>query len=392
LASHLRHLTVDDGSTAWLWVIDQPGSQMTEWGAMSRTASPPLVVALSGGVDSAVAAARAAEAGFALTAVHLALSTPTSPAGYERAEQARTDAERVAAHLGLPFLVWDFRAEFAASVVAGFEAEYARGRTPNPCLTCNRTIKFGAVLDRALGLGFGGVVTGHYAIRVDRGGVAELHRGADPAKDQSYVLAVLGQDRLRHAYFPLGPSLKSAVRREAADRGLPVANRPDSSDICFIAEGNAATYLRERLGIAPGVIVDGDGTVVGGHDGTYGFTIGQRRGLRLGRPAGDGAPRYVVGLDPVTRTVTVGPHEALRVGRLWARDPIWMDEPPAGGFTGDVQVRAHAVPQPCHAAVESDRVRVDFDAPAYGIAPGQTAVLYDGTRVVGAMTIDSTGG
>jgi tRNA-specific 2-thiouridylase len=353
---------------------------------------------MSGGVDSAVAAARAAEAGHEVTGIHLALSR--NPASYRSGargcctiEDANV-ARRAADVIGIPFYVWDLSQEFHRDVVEDFMAEYAAGRTPNPCLRCNEKIKFAAVLDRALGLGFDAVATGHYArLLPGADGVVELHRAVDDGKDQSYVLGVLDQDQLRHALFPLGGSTKAAVRAEAADRGLLVADKPDSHDICFVANGDTPGWLREKLGDrAPnsgGSIVDESGAVVGSHAGSYAFTIGQRRGLRLGRPAADGRPRFVLDIEPVTGTVTVGPHDRLAVHGLTGTDPRWCGAPPAR-LAGAVQLRAHGAELPAVVTVRDDAVEVELLEPAYGIAPGQAVVVYDGTRVVGSATIAAT--
>ena len=300
--------------------------------------------------------------------------------------------------IGIPFYVWDLSDRFHEDVVEDFMDEYAAGRTPNPCLRCNEKIKFAAVLDRALGLGFDAVATGHYAqLRTDADGLIEMHRAVDHGKDQSYVLGVLDQDQLRHSMFPLGGSNKSEVRAEAADRGLLVADKPDSHDICFVANGDTPGWLREKLGDrAPnqgGAILDESGQELGRHDGTYGFTIGQRKGLRLGRPAPDGKPRFVLDIEPVSGTVTVGPRERLAVHRLTGIKPRWCGTPPARleGPDVSVQLRAHGDEHRAVVTVTGDAVEVELLDPAYGIAPGQAAVVYDGTRVVGSATIAATG-
>ncbi len=309
-----------------------------------------VLAAMSGGVDSAVAAARAADAGHEVTGVHLALSA--NPSSYRTGargcctlEDAR-DARRAADVIGIPFYVWDMAERFDRDVVQDFVAQYAAGRTPNPCLRCNEKIKFAAVLDRARALGFDAVCTGHHA-RLD-GGV--LRRSADHAKDQSYVLAVLTSDQLAHAIFPLGASTKAQVRAEAAQRGLAVADKPDSHDVCFISDGDTRAFLARRLGAAPGNLVDTSGQVVGGHDGSYGFTVGQRRGLRIGRPAPDGRPRYVLDIEPVSGTVTVGPAEALDITQIAAERLVWSGCPPLRAPREClVQVRAHGEAYPCTA-------------------------------------------
>ncbi|MGB0099063.1 MAG: tRNA 2-thiouridine(34) synthase MnmA [Nocardioides sp.] len=357
-----------------------------------------VIAAMSGGVDSAVAAARAVEAGHDVTGIHLALSR--NPQSYRTGARGcctiedSNDARRAADVIGIPFYVWDLSERFHEDVVEDFMDEYAAGRTPNPCLRCNEKIKFAAVLDRALALGFDAVATGHYAqLRTGGDGLIEMHRAVDHGKDQSYVLGVLDQDQLRHSLFPLGGSTKTAVRAEAAERGLLVADKPDSHDICFVADGDNAGWLREKLGDrAPnheGPIVDESGSVVGSHTGTFAFTIGQRRGLRLGTPAPDGKPRFVLDIEPVTGTVTVGPREHLAVHRLTGIKARWCGSVPRE-LAGTVQLRAHGEELPARVRVD-DAVEIELLEPAYGIAPGQAAVIYDGSRVVGSATIAETG-
>ena len=350
-----------------------------------------VLAAMSGGVDSAVAAARAADAGHEVTGVHLALSS--NPQSYRSGargcctlEDAR-DARRAADVIGIPFYVWDMAVRFDQDVVRDFVKEYARGRTPNPCLRCNEKIKFAAVLDRAVALGFDAVCTGHHA-RLEAG---RLRRSVDAAKDQSYVLAVLTRHQLDRAMFPLGDSTKAQVRAEAAQRGLAVADKPDSHDVCFIPDGDTRAFLASHLGSAPGAIVEPDGTVVGRHDGSYGFTIGQRKGLRVGTPARDGRPRYVLDIQPVSGTVTVGPAEALDVHDIIAERPVWTGcAPPAGPRGCLVQFRAHGEPVQATAQLDGDLLRIRLDAPARGVAAGQAAVLYDADTVLGSATIAIT--
>ncbi len=351
-----------------------------------------VVVGLSGGVDSSVAAARVRAEGHEVTGVHLAMARASTD-GTARGcavPGAVEDAERVAEHLGIDFEVWDFGAEFRQQVGDYFLDEYAQGRTPNPCLRCNATIKFTAFLERARERGFDALATGHYARVEHTDGMARLHRAHDGAKDQSYVLGVLTQAQLRHVLFPLAGTPKAAVRAEAAALGLSTASKPDSLDICFIPDGDTAGYLRDRLGAQPGAIVDADGTVLGTHEGAFQFTVGQRKGLRLGRPAPDGQPRYVLGVDPVRSTVVVGPRAALAVRTLTAIRPTWTVTPRVGTWRGDVQFRAHGAPLPATLTASDDRVHVVFDEPTHGVAPGQGAVFYDGDEVIGAATIDAT--
>jgi len=360
-----------------------------------------VLAALSGGVDSAVAAARAVDAGHDVVGVHMALSRSraefrTGSRGCCSIEDAG-DARRAADVLGIPYYVWDLSERFEETVVADFLAEYEAGRTPNPCVRCNEHIKFAALLDKAVALGFDAVCTGHYA-RIDRddAGHPSLHRAADPLKDQSYVLAVMGPERLARSMFPLGDvASKEDTRREAAARGLSVSAKPDSYDICFVADGDTQGFLRDRLGSRPGDVVDADGAVVGRHDGAYAYTVGQRRGLALGRPAADGRPRYVLAIEPVRNRVVVGFVEQLAVRVVEGADTVWFaDVAPGDTLDVTVQVRAHGVAVPARATVlAGGRVRVDLaddDAAAaalHGVAPGQSLVLYDGTRVVGQATV-----
>jgi tRNA-specific 2-thiouridylase len=350
-----------------------------------------VLAAMSGGVDSAVAAARAADAGHDVTGVHLALSANpqsyrTGARGCCTLEDAR-DARRAADVIGIPFYVWDMAERFDRDVVQDFIAEYARGRTPNPCLRCNEKIKFEAVLDRAVALGFDAVCTGHHARLVD----GTLRRSVDQAKDQSYVLAVLTAEQLGRAMFPLGSSTKDEVRAEAAARGMAVAAKPDSHDVCFIPDGDTRGFLAGRLGRAPGRIVDTDGTAIGTHNGAYGYTIGQRKGLRVATPARDGRPRYVLDIEPVSRTVTVGPVEDLDVLAVVAERPVWTGcLPPERPRDCLVQLRAHGEVHAAVASPAAGKLLIRLDAPARGVAKGQAAVLYDGDTVLGSATIAAT--
>jgi len=366
-----------------------------------------VLAAMSGGVDSAVAAARAVDAGHEVVGVHLALNRHRAvmregSRGCCTVEDAM-DARRAADRLGIPFYVWDFSERFAQTVVADFVAEYEAGRTPNPCMRCNERIKFEALLERALALGFDAVATGHYArVEIAEDGGRTLHRAADWAKDQSYVLGVLTGAQLAHVMFPLGstPS-KAEVRAEAARRGLAVAAKPDSHDICFIPDGDTRGWLASRIAMEPGDIVDERGEVVGAHSGAQAFTVGQRRGLGLTVPAPDGRPRFVLEVRPASREVVVGPKEALAVSTLRGIRASWAGaDPAASGLASaledwwacDVQVRAHAEPVRGRArATGPAELEIALDRPVEGVAPGQTAVLYSGTRVLGQCTIAATG-
>jgi tRNA-specific 2-thiouridylase len=236
------------------------------------------------------------------------------------------------------------------------------------------------------------VCTGHYA-RLEDG---VLRRGVDEGKDQSYVLAVCSREQLAHAMFPLGDTTKADIRLEAERRGLQVADKPDSHDVCFIADGDTRAFLADRLGTAPGPIVDPSGEVVGEHEGAYAYTVGQRKGLRIGHPAPDGKPRYVLDVSPVTNTVTVGPREALDVHEITGERPLWLTEPLSGPRDCEVQLRAHGEVFGCTVSVEGDEgnegatVRIRLREPAKGVAKGQAAVLYDGDVVLGSATIAAT--
>jgi tRNA-specific 2-thiouridylase len=262
-------------------------------------------------------------------------------------------------------------------------------------MRCNERIKFAALLEKALALGFDAVCTGHYASLVtDPDGNLELHRSAEVAKDQSYVLGVLTEDQLKHSMFPLGATAsKTEIRKEADRRGLSVANKPDSYDICFIPEGDTQDWLTEKVGKAPGQIVDREGEVLGNHEGTHEFTVGQRKGLSIGRPAADGKPRYVLEIRPKTNTVVVGPQAALAISEMAGSRYTWCGKAPAKTDEWTeilVQVRAHGEALEAQFAIVDGEMVIKLLEPLLGVAPGQTAVLYAGTRVLGQTTIDRT--
>ena len=354
-----------------------------------------VVAAMSGGVDSAVAASRMVEAGHEVVGVHLALSQNAATLR-EGARGCCTiedsgDARRVADVLGIPFYVWDMAARFQTDVVDDFVAEYAAGRTPNPCLRCNERIKFAALLDKARALGFDAVATGHYARVVETAdGHRELHRAVDSAKDQSYVLGVLDAEQLAHSCFPLGDMTKPQVRDEARARGFSVASKPDSHDICFIADGNTKRWLTDRLGERPGEVVDPEGAVVGQHAGAYSYTVGQRRGLGLERDQLDGEPRYVVAVEASANTVVIGTKDLLGVDAITGSHARWCGSAPEGVVSVGAQIRAHGEEVAATAWSEGDLVQVRLGERIRGVAPGQSVVLFDGTRVVGSATILET--
>ncbi len=350
-----------------------------------------VLAAMSGGVDSAVAAARLVAAGHEVTGVHLALSK--NPQSYRTGARGccsledSHDARRAADLLNIPFYVWDFAAEFQEQVVDDFVAEYRAGRTPNPCLKCNEKIKFAAVLDRGLALGFDAVATGHYARIVESSDGVELHRAVDPEKDQSYVLGVLTQAQLRHSLFPLADTPKTEVRAEAQELGLAVAKKPDSHDICFIPDGDTQGFLSRYLGENPGDIVDSDGVTLGIHHGSHNFTVGQRKGLDLKIPAPNGEARYVLRIEPVNNTVVVGGREDLRVRTFHGIRPSWTQGPIEGQWRGQAQYRAHGEPMDATISLRDGELLVELDDEASGVAPGQSVVVFDGDRVVGSATI-----
>jgi tRNA-specific 2-thiouridylase len=354
-----------------------------------------VLAAVSGGVDSAVAMARAVDAGHDVTAVHLALTRDpqrqrTGARGCCSIEDAM-DARRAAGTVGAPFYVWDLSEQFAQAVIDDFLEQYEAGRTPNPCMRCNERIKFAAVLQRAEALGFDAVATGHYAQVLPGPDGPELHRAGHDAKDQSYVLAMLTREQLQRCLFPLGGSRKDEVRAEAAARGLRVATKPDSHDICFIPDGDTAGWLRRHGGQRTGPIVDAaTGEVVGEHTGTHTVTVGQRRGLGLDRARTDRAPRYVVATEPATNRVLVGTAELLSVRRIVGAQPSWTGAPIDGRTGCTVQIRAHGAAVPALAQVVGGEVVVDLSEPLRAVAPGQSLVLYDGTRVLGQSTIART--
>ena len=350
-----------------------------------------VLVAMSGGVDSSVAAALAVDAGWDVTGVHLKLAS-TPPAEQVQGKGCCTladadDARRVADTLGIPFYVWDMAEAFERAVVADFAAEYAAGRTPNPCARCNEQVKVVGLLARARALGFDALATGHYA-RVQGG---RLFRAADPAKDQSYVLYMLGPAELARLRLPLGGLGKRQVRAIAAAKGLRTAAKPESYDVCFVPDGDTAGWLERRLGRRPGTVVDRAGRVLGRHDGAYRFTVGQRRGLGLAEASP--TPRYVLRVEPAARRVVVGDRAALAIRTV----ELERTSATAGGalppLTARVRLRAHGAETACRLVpLGGGRARLLLDRPVDAVAPGQAAVLYDGDLVLGGGTVAATGG
>jgi tRNA-specific 2-thiouridylase len=353
-----------------------------------------VLVAMSGGVDSSVAAALLVEQGHEVVGATLKLWGGESDSGCCSVADVE-DARRVAQQLGITHHVFNLTEEFDRNVVAPYVGEHALGRTPNPCIECNRSMKFDRLLHRADRLGFDRLATGHHA-RVhtaaadDTEPAWQLRRGADPLKDQSYVLSMLGQDALSRVVFPVGDMTKDEVRVHAHRLGLRTADKPDSQDVCFIgsAEGREG-FLSGRVDLHPAEVVDGEGRPAGSVQAVELVTVGQRRGMGHGS---DGKRRYVTHVDVAARRVTVGSAtEALRSSVLLAgRSLTWVDRPLAPGARAVAQVSAHGRPVPCTLIaddVDADAIEVRFDEPQRPVAPGQTVALYDALdpdAVVGA--------
>ncbi len=356
-----------------------------------------VVVAMSGGVDSSVAAAVCKARGYEVVGITLQLYDQGAAAGRKGAccaGQDIHDARAVAESLGIPHYVLDYEARFRESVIDDFADTYLAGETPIPCVRCNQTVKFRDLLAVARDLGAAALATGHYARRALGPAGPELRRPADLARDQSYFLFATTREQLAYLRFPLGGLDKERTRELAALFDLPVAAKPDSQDICFVPRGSYADAVaRLRPGaVEPGDIVHVDGRVVGRHDGVIGFTVGQRRGLRVG---GGAEPLYVVRLEAEARRVVVGPREALLEREFGVRDVNWLrDAPEAGdGIRAAVKVRSAHAPVPAAVSACGDGgARVTLDRPEAGIAPGQAAVFYDGDRVLGGGWISRSPG
>ena len=377
-------------------------AQTNSLGFAKAPAQTRVAVAMSGGVDSSVTAALLHAEGYDVIGVTLQLydhGAAVNRPGACCAGQDIRDARRVAEEAGFPHYVLDYETRFRESVIDDFADSYLRGETPLPCVRCNQTVKFTDLMAMARDLDADCLATGHYVRRIETESGAELHKAADPAKDQSYFLFATTREQLGYLRFPLGGLSKAETRRIARELDVPVAEKPDSQDICFVPNGDYARVVEKlRPGACdPGRIVDLDGRELGTHDGIIRFTVGQRRGLGVG---GAAEPLYVVRIDAETREVTVGPREALArrtiaIGRLnWLGDGVLEDGVPEDGTLEDgaregrairaeARIRNTGAAMPCRVEADGGGATLTFDAPQYGVAAGQAAVLYDDTRLLG---------
>ncbi len=347
--------------------------------------SARVVVAMSGGVDSSVAALIAARTGAEVIGVTLQLydhGEAVKRSGACCAGQDIYDAAQVCEKLGIAHYVLDYESRFREGVIERFADDYARGRTPVPCSLCNQGVKFTDLHGFARELGADALVTGHYVRRVVRGGKAELHKGRDPARDQSYFLYGTTPEQLDLLRFPIGELPKAEVRALAGEAGLIVAAKPDSQDICFVPDGDYAGLVKRLRPEteAPGEIVDLGGRVLGQHRGIVHFTVGQRRGLEIG---GSAEPLYVVRIEPEQRRLVVGPKQALAVSEARVDAWNWLGEDQR-----EVEVKVRSLSRPVPALLDGGVIR--FHQPEYGVAPGQAAVIYDGERLLGGGWIEET--
>jgi len=366
---------------------------MNSLGFDKAPADTRVVVAMSGGVDSSVVAALLAGEGYDVVGVTLQLYDHGAAVGRKGAccaGQDIHDARRIADRLGMPHYVLDYEARFRAEVIDDFADAYVRGETPIPCIRCNQRVKFRDLLETARELGADALATGHYARRIDGPAGPELHRAGDAGRDQSYFLFATTPEQLAYLRFPLGGQAKTETRALAQSLGLAVADKADSQDICFVPNGSYARIVeRLRPGAAePGDIVHVDGRILGRHDGVIGYTVGQRRGLGVG---GNAEPLFVVGLNAAERRVVVGPRAALARDRAVLSEVNWLAPTEQQGHRATVKLRSSQAAAPATVRpLPGGGGEVLLDAPQNGIAPGQAAVFYDGTRVLGGGWIRET--
>jgi tRNA-uridine 2-sulfurtransferase len=353
------------------------------------TSTGSVLVAMSGGVDSSVAACLLSDQGYEVLGSHMNLVHLDGVEHGCCGPAARADAAEVARIAGVPFEIVDLSTDFAEAVIADFVAEHEAGRTPNPCARCNGEIKFGAFLRRADELGIDFVATGHYVRSArDEAGTWHLLRGADRSKDQSYMLHMLGQRELARSLFPVGRMSKGETRRHARRFGLPVAGKPDSQELCFAPAGDAGAFVRSRAPhlVRDGEVVDAAGRALARHDGTFAFTVGQRRGLGVAT----GSRTYVIDVDAAANRVVVGPGELLARRGLLADRVSWVDGDPSseGPFEAEVRIRYRGEDVPCVIEPLPDaRIRVEFRSPQRAVASGQSAVIYRGDELLGGGRI-----
>lgn len=333
-----------------------------------------ILVAMSGGVDSAVSVLLLQRQGYEVAGATMLLQ----PHGKEEAEAARRSAKA----LGIDFHLFDWQAAFRRDVIAPFQEVYCKGGTPNPCVFCNKALKFGAFLDRALDMGFDGIATGHYARIRHTGSEYEVSVARDPVKDQTYMLYQLTPRQLPHILFPMGDYTKEEARAMATEAGLPSASKQDSQDICFIPDGDYLSFLiREGVSLQPGHFIGPDGEDLGPHKGLQAYTIGQRRGLEVAY----GSRIYVTKKDAAN--VHLGPNEALFSSEVSLSAVNFLTVPPTAPFRAQVKLRYTAKPAPCTVTPTESGASLLFDAPQRAVTPGQAAVIYDGDRLLGGGTI-----
>ena len=367
---------------------------MIDLGIHKSVAETRVVVAMSGGVDSSVAAALMAESGYDVIGITLQLydyGQVAQKKGACCAGQDIYDAAMVAEKIGIPHYVFNYEDKFKDGVISDFVESYLQGETPIPCVKCNQTVKFKDLLQAARELNADAMVTGHYVQRIEGNKGGELHAGADPNRDQSYFLFATTQDQLDFLRFPLGHMSKDETRAHASRFGLEVADKPDSQDICFVPNGDYVGVIQKMRpdALEPGDVVDKDGNVLGQHPGIVNFTIGQRRRLYIN----SSIPKYVIKIIPETRQVVVGDKEDLQRQKVYLKDINWLADVPITEYANAIQVkiRSSNTPMPASLGLEdTGEVYIELCEPEFGVSPGQACVIYNGTRVLGGGWISKT--